>query len=192
MLMILRGVRYLRQRGIIATVIAIFFFINRKIKHHLIPIYYEKGVRETAKTIGSNLNIHGKAIVNERTAFGDNVHIGGLEVSGNGSLKIGDNFHCGGHCRIYTQHHNYDKGDAIPYDNTFIVKDIIIEDNVWLGSEVTILPGSVIKEGAVIQNGSTVVDHIPKGAVAGGHPAKVFKKRDMDHYERLKSEGKFH
>ena len=68
----------------------------------------------------------------------------------------------------------------------------MIEDNVWLGNRVTILPGVTIGEGAIIQAGSTVVRDIEKYAIAGGHPAKVFKYRDIDHYEKLKNEGKFH
>jgi acetyltransferase-like isoleucine patch superfamily enzyme len=54
------------------------------------------------------------------------------------------------------------------------------------------LGGVSIGEGAIIQAGSVVVKNIPKYAIAGGHPATVFKYRDIDHYERLKAEGKFH
>ena len=55
-----------------------------------------------------------------------------------------------------------------------------------------ILPGVKISEGSIIQAGSVVVNDIEKYAIAGGHPAKVFKYRDIEHYERLKSEKKFH
>jgi acetyltransferase-like isoleucine patch superfamily enzyme len=57
---------------------------------------------------------------------------------------------------------------------------------------VIILPGVTIHEGAIIQAGSVVVKDIEKCAIAGGHPAKVFKYRDIEHYEKLKKEGKFH
>ena len=73
-----------------------------------------------------------------------------------------------------------------------ISKDVVIEENVWLGNRVIILPGVTVGEGAIIQAGSVVVKDIPKYAIAGGHPAKVFKYRDIDHYEKLKREGKFH
>jgi len=49
-----------------------------------------------------------------------------------------------------------------------------------------------IGEGAIIQAGSVVVSDIPKYAIAGGDPAKVFKYRDIEHYEKLKKEKKFH
>ena len=93
---------------------------------------------------------------------------------------------------IISSIHNYDFGDAIPYDDTIISKDVVIEENVWLGNRVIILPGVTIGEGAIIQAGSVVVKDIPKYAIAGGHPAKVFKYRDINHYEKLKREGKFH
>ena len=85
-----------------------------------------------------------------------------------------------------------DRLEAIPYDDTVISKDVVIEDNVWLGNRVIVLPGVTIGEGAIIQAGSVVVKDIPKCAIAGGHPANVFSSRDKDHYEKLKKEGKFH
>ena len=92
---------------------------------------------------------------------------------------------------MITQNHNYE-GTKIPDDSSYICKDINIEDNVWLGSRVIILGGVTIGEGAIIQAGSVVVRNIPKYAIAGGHPAKVFSSRDKEHYEKLKMEGKFH
>ncbi|GHV46300.1 hypothetical protein FACS1894204_07620 [Synergistales bacterium] len=49
-----------------------------------------------------------------------------------------------------------------------------------------------IGEGAIIQAGSVVVSDIPPYAIAGGAPAKVFKYRNREHFERLKAEGKYH
>jgi acetyltransferase-like isoleucine patch superfamily enzyme len=57
---------------------------------------------------------------------------------------------------------------------------------------VIVLPGVTIGEGAIIQAGSVVVKDIEKCAIAGGHPAKTFKYRDTEHYEKLKKEKKFH
>lgn len=68
---------------------------------------------------------------------------------------------------------------------------VAIGDNVWIGIDVTVLPGVTIEEGAIVQAGSVVTDDVPKGAIAGGHPAEVFARRDMDHYESLKSTGRF-
>ena len=114
-----------------------------------------------------------------------------MKITGNGNVTIGDNFHSGGGILILTSNHNYDTGVAIPYDNTMIDGDVIIEDNVWLGQNVTILQGVRIGEGAIIQAGSVVVSDIEPCVIAGGHPAKVFKKRNEEHYYELRNQGKF-
>lgn len=113
----------------------------------------------------------------------------GLTITGEGKVTIGDNFHCGEDCLIITSDHNY-QGDALPYDKTYIHKDVIIEENVWMGTRVIILGGVRIGEGAILQAGSVIVSDIPAGAIVGGHPAKAFKNRDMDHYNLLKAQGK--
>jgi len=130
--------------------------------------------------------------LSKKTHLGKNCNFNGLVVEGGGKVVIGNNFHSGKDIIIMTRNHNYDKGKFIPYDLTHIYEDVIIEDNVWIGSRVIILPGVRIGEGAIIQAGSVVTSEIPKYAMAGGHPAKVFKYRDIEHYEKLKNLKRFH
>lgn len=54
-------------------------------------------------------------------------------------------------------------------------RPVILEDNVWLGDRVLVLPGVRIGEGAVVGAGSVVVKDIPPGCVAVGNPARVVK-----------------
>jgi len=153
---------------------------------------YKMKVKKVAKSTGKNLKINGPSYVTPNTELKDNVNFNGMKIQGHGRVVIGNNFHSGIDCMMITDIHNYDNGKAIPYDDTIISKDIFIKDNVWLGNKVMILPGVTIEEGAIIQAGSVVVNNIPKYAIAGGHPAKVFKYRDIQHYEKLKSENSFH
>ena len=148
-------------------------------------------VMEQAKSIGEGFWCGGWSGVNTNTVLGDRVCFNGMKIEGNGNVKIGSYFHSGSECLIVTTNHNYDKGVAIPYDWTNVYKDIEIGDFVWLGSRVMILPGTKIGEGAIIQGGSVVHGEIPRGAIAGGNPAQVFKYRDMEHFEKLKAEGKY-
>ncbi|WP_246146683.1 acyltransferase [Rubripirellula lacrimiformis] len=129
--------------------------------------------------------------VTSHTVLGANTNFNGMHIVGAGAVEIGDNFHSGCECRMITQIHDYDHGNAIPYGTSYIYKPIRIEDNVWVGDRVIILGGVTIGEGAIIQAGSVVVKDVPKCAIAGGHPAEVFKSRDTEHYEKLKREGKF-
>jgi carbonic anhydrase/acetyltransferase-like protein (isoleucine patch superfamily) len=49
-----------------------------------------------------------------------------------------------------------------------------------------------IEEGCIIAMGATVSGRIPKGSVVGSPKVRTLKMRDMEKYERLKAEGKFH
>ncbi len=169
--------------------------LTNKIKRFVINIrrmLYNRSVTKAAEKVGKNLKVNGKSRVTPKTKLGDNVNFNGMKIIGRGQVIIGNNFHSGQECLMITDTHNYDNGSAIPYDSTYIVKDIEIKDNVWLGSRVTILGGVIIGEGAIIQAGSVVVSDIPDFAIAGGHPATVFKYRDIEHYITLKEQKKFH
>lgn len=169
-------------------------YLLRPIAH---AIYYlRRGVwtcrvRVTVASCGDHLHVNAPTILGRDTHLGNHVSFNGLTVAGNGRVTIGNYFHSGTDCLFITQNHNYDTGEAIPYDATYVLKPITIEDNVWIGSRVIILGGVHIGEGAIVQAGSCVVKDVPKCAIVGGHPAKVFKYRDQDHYESLKAQGKF-
>lgn len=129
--------------------------------------------------------------VTRNTILGCNVNFNGLQIVGGGRVVIGDNFHSGPECLFITEFHNYDTGAAIPYDRTSIIKDVLISDNVWLGSRVIVLGGVEIGEGAIVQAGSVVTKTVPPFAIVGGHPAKIFKYRDVEHYQRLKAAERY-
>ncbi len=126
------------------------------------------------------------------TYLGKNCHFNGLIIRGKGRVLIGDNFHSGKDVLIINSYHKYDGGDAIPYDSkSTIDKDVIIEDNVWIGDRVIILGGVTIGEGAIVQAGSVVVSNIPQFSISGGHPARVFGQRDVESYLENKRLMKF-
>lgn len=140
---------------------------------------------------GDDLRVNFKSKLSRDTFLGNNVNFNGITIDGGGKVSIGDNFHSGKDCLFITQNHNFN-GTKIPYDETYVTKNIVIGDNVWLGSRVIILGGVEVGEGAIVQAGAVVVSDIPKYSIVGGSPAKVFKYRDIAHYEKLKNEGKFH
>lgn len=109
-----------------------------------------------------------------------------------GGVTIGRYFHTGRGLTIFSSNHIYENDNFIPYDKVSDLKPVVIEDFVWCGANVTIMPGVTIGEGAVIGAGSVVVKDIPKYAVAVGNPCKVVKYRDVDKFEELKSLGRFH
>lgn len=120
---------------------------------------------------------------NARIFYGGDVYL--FE---NAVFEIGDSY-INSNCNIrVTKRIKIGDGCAIScgftaFDNNFhwingAVKqeEIIIEDNVWIGSGVTILPGVVIGKGSVIAAGAVVNKSIPPHSLAAGIPAAVIKK----------------
>ena len=55
--------------------------------------------------------------------------------------------------------------------------DIVIDDDVWIGCNSTIMSGVHVGQGAIIAAGSVVTKDVPPYAIVGGVPAKVIKYR---------------
>ena len=71
--------------------------------------------------------------------------------------------------------------DKNTYDiNRDYDQDVIIEEDVWCGANVTILKGVTIGRGSIIAAGAVVTKNIPPYSIVGGVPAKVIKKRMSD------------
>lgn len=165
--------------------------VRKKLRNQIRTIFYGWHIITKAKKVGKSLFVGGPSFIGNNVYLGEHVNFNGMQIHGSGKVTIGNYFHSGVECLIIAQNHNYE-GEKIPYDETYIYKDIEIGDFVWLGSRVMILPGTKIGEGAIIQGGSVVHGVIPPYAIAGGNPAKVFKYRDIEHFKKLKAEGKFH
>lgn len=161
--------------------------VRRRIKN----LIYGKEVLKNAKSIGKNFVCNLKSNVNKNTVIGDYVRMNGVKVTGSGNINIGNYCRFGQEIMIIAQNHNYN-GEMLPYDDTYIYKDIVIGDFVWIGSRVTILPGTRIGDGVIIQAGAVVHGDITPCAIVGGNPAKVFKYRDIEKFNQLKADGKFH
>jgi maltose O-acetyltransferase len=57
---------------------------------------------------------------------------------------------------------------------------ISIGDNVWVGANVTILPGVIIGSNVVVGAGAVVTKNIPDNVVCGGVPARIIRHLSSD------------
>ena len=108
---------------------------------------------------------------------GTSIGINNMFDSRNG-LNIGKNVCFSDNVTIWTMHHDY-------IDIHFATKGgaVIIQDFVWVGCNVIILPGVTIGEGAVIASGSVVTKSIDPYTVVGGIPAKKIAERKKQIYQ---------
>jgi acetyltransferase-like isoleucine patch superfamily enzyme len=107
-----------------------------------------------------------------------------------GGVKIGKYFHVGRGLTIFSTKHNFRSANQIPYDEVDAAAPVEIGDYVWIGANVSIVPGVKIGEGAIVGMGSVVTKNVPAGAVVAGNPASRIGQRDMEIYYKLKNEGR--
>jgi acetyltransferase-like isoleucine patch superfamily enzyme len=113
--------------------------------------------------------------------IGENVIIGPSNVFLiRGGLVIGNNVNLSGFSFFISQEHDVND----PFGHTTLSK-IVIEDDVWIATNSTILPGVRVGRGAVIAAGSLVTKDVPAYTVVAGNPAKPIMKRTNDILYRL-------
>jgi lipopolysaccharide O-acetyltransferase len=112
----------------------------------------------------------------------DYVHITAMK-----QVKIGNNVLMAS--KIYISdcsHGDYSGGindtnpDIVPMERSYVCKPVLIEDNVWIGELVSILPGVTIGKGSVIGANSVVTKNIPPYVIAVGVPAKPIKQYNFE------------
>lgn len=107
-----------------------------------------------------------------RLTVGDDVFVNnGAVLSASVDIRIGDRVNIAPRCTLLdNDFHGTEARDAPPK-----AAAIVLEDDVWLGTGVTVLRGVTIGRGAVIAAGAVVTRDVPPGVLAGGVPARVLR-----------------
>lgn len=91
------------------------------------------------------------------------------------SITIGRRVLIGANVEIYDSDFHGIRVDERNKSKDEWAKPVVVEDDVFIGSNVRVLKGVTIGRGSVIANSSLVVKDIPPGVIAGGNPARVIK-----------------
>ncbi len=128
---------------------------------------------------GKKVNIEKGAIFSSKVTLGDNSGIG-INANISGECHIGRDVMMGPNCTVYTRNHRTDD-ITIPMMEQGFEKErpVTIGNDVWIGGNVTILPGVKIGDHSIIGACSVVTKDIPEWAVAVGNPAVVKKYRNQ-------------
>ena len=126
---------------------------------------------------GENVNIEKGAIFSEHISLGNNSGIG-IRAQIENNVTIGNDVMMGPDCMIFTRNHEFADTDKYMCLQGFSqVKDVVIEDDVWIGARVIILPGVKIGKGSILGAGSVITKNVEPYTVVGGNPAKLIKRR---------------
>ena len=137
--------------------------------------------------IGSNCRISGASTISGRSVsnpepvvmIGNNVDIGWMTTIAVGSrIEIGNNVRIAGRAFLagYPGHPIEPKARAIGLpDNDSQIGDIILDDDVWLATGVSVMAGVHIGHGTIVAAGSVVTHDLPSMVLAGGCPAKIIR-----------------
>lgn len=148
--------------------------------------YMEKcAMEEKDKAYRKMFNIHPTARLGylPHIVFKGNITIGanfyfnsGKISSGDkSSVKIGKWCAIGHNVNIHAITHNADYSTGPEEERPAKEADIIIGDNVWIGSNSFIMPGVIIGNNSVVGANSVVTKNIPDNAIYGGIPAKLIR-----------------
>lgn len=143
-------------------------------------------------SIGSNCTLEKKVKIGSNTRIGNCVRILNHEhnycIIGNhctvnentliiGKVSIGDDCLIAGNTSIVGSNHVFESLDKTIRQQGIHSKGIVIENNVWIGTQVVILDNVHVGTGAVLGAGAVVTKDVPSNAVVVGNPAKILRKR---------------
>lgn len=142
-------------------------------------------LRELIPQMGADVDIIGPVFFDygSFTVIGERTFINAdLKVLDCCPVTIGKNVMIGTGCSLLTPMHPLlarernlrEKPDGSLYDLEY-AKPITIEDECWLGGNVTVCGGVTIGRGSVIGAGSVVTRDIPPGVVAFGVPCRPIR-----------------
>lgn len=132
------------------------------------PVLFGEGVSLSGTVVPIELDTYDSG----RIEIGNHTFINyGSSIAARSLVKIGPYCHLG----HYTFVMDNDQHDIVRHTDLPQSKPVVIEDHVWIGSKVVILPGVRIGSRAVIGAGSIVTNDIPPRCVAAGNPARVLR-----------------
>ena len=144
------------------------------------------GLMRKGVVLGDNVKIGAYSVIvgapasnlGEGISMGANSAVDAFSFLGSsGFISIGENVIMGQHVGFHPENHNFDRTDIPIREQGTTRVGIIIEDDVWVGSNAIFLDGAHVGKGCVIGAGSVVRGNIPPYSIAVGVPAKVVRSR---------------
>jgi len=125
--------------------------------------------------IGLNNQIYAGGSGKERIAVGDNVYLNSnvmINADIGGEIIIGNDVLIGPNVVFRASNHRFSDPSVPIKKQGHESGSIVVEDDVWFGANVVVLPNVTIGKGSVIAAGAVVNKDVEKYTIVGGVPAK--------------------
>ncbi|HSX10042.1 MAG TPA: acyltransferase [Candidatus Saccharimonadales bacterium] len=149
------------------------YFGLAKLRAILLRFAFKKIGRDTSIQYGCffngmrNIEIGDKVYINHHTEL----------LARDVGISIGNYIMIGQHTILIADNHNYQDPKTLMIFQGSTNKKIIVEDDVWIGTHVIILPGVTIGRGSIVAAGAVVTKDVEPYSIVGGVPAKLLKYR---------------
>jgi acetyltransferase-like isoleucine patch superfamily enzyme len=150
-----------------------------------------QGLAKFGLNFGSDISIGRATLIRPSSYYGGDVGVGlwvgdrssmgaGCFIGCSGEIRIGSDVMMGPGVRLYSENHNFE--DLAQTIKAQGVKRsfLIIEDDCWLGSGVTVTAGVKIGKGSIVAAGSVVTKDVPANSLVAGVPARVIRSRKSE------------
>ena len=135
-------------------------------------------VKNFVEYCGINVNIEKGAGFCPELHIGDNSGIG-QDCKLIGRIVIGKDVMMGPNCIMRTYSHAHNRINIPMNQQGFEAERVMyIGDDVWIGTNVIILPGVSVGSHCIIGAGAIVTKDVPDYAIVGGNPAKIIRMRN--------------
>ena len=126
---------------------------------------------------GTDVNVERGARFSCDLSLGDRSGLG-INCSIPPEVTIGNDVMMGPECMMFTSNHaSADLTIPMNRQGFDAPRPIVIEDDVWIGARVTILPGVRVGRGSIIGAGSVVTHDVAPYSIVGGNPARLIRSR---------------
>ena len=144
------------------------------------------GLSEHGVVLGDSVSIGAYSLIRSSTAMnlGAGISIGRNSscdaysfFGAGGLITIGENVIMGEHVSFHAETHNHGRIDVPIRSQGVTPQPITIEDDCWIGANVTFLGGAYVASGSIVGAGAVINKRHPPFSVIVGVPGRVMRSR---------------
>ena len=130
---------------------------------------FSLGRRSVVESYACINNAVGNVIIGDHTRIG-------LHCTIIGPVTIGSHVNLAQGITVTALNHNFEDTAKRIDEQGITTKEVIIGDDVWIGTNAVILPGVTIGRHSVVAAGAVVTKDVPDSCIVGGVPASIIKR----------------